>query len=380
METNGIQEHTNDLHSNYYDRQKDLIAFDETKLGVKGIVDSGSKTLPKIFIRPSDELAEEHKIPCITNQEVPVISFKGIYTKDDCSKQIVEQVLSASTKWGFFQVVDHGIPVEVLEAMLTGIRMFHEQDSEVKTVYYTRELKKSVEYWSNYDLYVSKAANWRDTLAVLNKFPGFLDPMDIPQICRDEMTEYINHVLKLADILLDLISEALGLEPNYLRQQMECTQGWTIVNHYYPACPAPELTLGTSKHSDPTFLTILLQDQIGGLQVLHDNQWVNVQPIPGALVINIGDILQIVSNDKLKSVYHRVTANSIGPRVSAALFLKGVQTSPKLYGPIKELLSDDNPPVYKEFTLHEFLTSFYSRPRVVPGFDLFKLVNHQGAK
>ncbi|KAK9724364.1 hypothetical protein RND81_05G067600 [Saponaria officinalis] len=379
METNGIQEHSNDLNSNY-NRQKDLIAFDETKTGVKGIVDSGSKTLPKIFIRPPDELSEERKIPCIINQEIPVISFKGIHTTDDSRTKIVQQVLSASTKWGFFQVVDHGIPLQVLEAMLTGIRMFHEQDGEVKKVYYTRELMDTVVYGSNYDLYVSKAANWRDTLTVLSSCPGHLDPKDIPQICRDEMMEYINHVLKLADTLLDLISEALGLEPNYLRQEMECTQGWAIVNHYYPACPAPELTLGTSKHSDPSFLTILLQDHIGGLQVLHDNQWVNVKPIPGALVVNIGDILQMVSNDKLKSVYHRVTANSVGPRISAALFLKGVQTSPKLYGPVKELLSDDNPPVYKEFTLNEFHTSFFNRPLDVPGFEHFKVVNHQAAK
>ncbi|KAL9240337.1 hypothetical protein vseg_014571 [Gypsophila vaccaria] len=365
-----------------YVRAKELKAFDETKLGVKGLVDSGSKTLPTIFIRPAEELSEEHKKHDCVTQQVPVISLMDIQTTEG-RKKTAQQVLSASMKWGFFLVVDHGISTRVLEDMLEGIRRFHEQNGEAKKEYYARELthlKRPVVYGSNYDLYVSKAANWRDTLTVASFYPGFLVPKDIPLICREVTVEYINQVQKLGDILLELISEALGLRPTYLKEELECNDGWSLVSHYYPACPEPELTLGTSKHSDPSFVTILLQDQIGGLQVLHDDHWVDVKPIPGAFVINIGDLLQIVSNNLLKSVYHRVTANSIGPRISAAFFMKGVRTSPKLYGPIKELLSEDNPPVYREFTLHEFHTSFYSRPLNVPGFEHFEVVDHRAAK
>lgn len=73
----------------------------------------------------------------------------------------------------------------------------------------------------------------------------------------------------------------------------DCAKGHSILTHYYPACPESHVTLGTNRHSDPGFLTVLLQDHIGGLQILSQNEWIDVPPIPGALVVNIGDTLQV---------------------------------------------------------------------------------------
>jgi isopenicillin N synthase-like dioxygenase len=99
-------------------------------------------------------------------------------------------------------------------------------------------------------------------------------------------------------ILFELLSEALGLDSSYLKD-IDCAEGLFLISHYYPPCPEPELTFGTSAHSDSSFLTVLLQDKIGGLQVFHENQWVDVTPIPSALVVNLGDMMQV----NLLSIY-----------------------------------------------------------------------------
>lgn len=140
------------------------------------------------------------------------------------------------------------------------------------------------------DLYSSPSAGWRDTFYTLMA-PSPPPPEELPEVCRDIQIEYSNHVLKLGGLLFRLISEALGLESSHLGD-MDCDKGLALIGHCYPACPQPDLTMGVTKHSDSGFLTVLLQDDIGGLQILNQNQWIDVPPTSGALVINIGDLLQ----------------------------------------------------------------------------------------
>ncbi|KAH7842500.1 hypothetical protein Vadar_006017 [Vaccinium darrowii] len=341
-----------------YNREEELKAFDDSKSGVKGLIDAGvAKKLPKIFIRPADELAKEFDMHKTTNLQIPVIDISDI-EGSDAREKVVNEIRTASLEWGFFHVVNHGIPLNVLDEMIDAVHRFHDQDSEMKKSLYDR--KNHVRFDSNYDLYSTKSASWRDTLTMYMLVSYPLGPNEIPTVCRATTLEYLKHVSNLGNTLFKLLSEALGLKHNRLND-LECGRDCAFLCHYYPACPEPELTLGAARHADPTFLTVLLQDQLGGLQVMHKNQWVDVQPISGALVVNIGILLQMISNDKFKSVDHRVVANHVGPRISVACFFAGVVAPPKPYGPIEEFISEENPPKYKDFLVTDYFAKFFAR-------------------
>ncbi|KAL2530327.1 1-aminocyclopropane-1-carboxylate oxidase-like protein 11 [Forsythia ovata] len=93
--------------------------------------------------------------------------------------------------------------------------------------------------------------------------------------CRSPTIEYINQLTKLGELLFELLAEALGLKQEHL-VAMECAKRIQFYLPLLSSMPQLKLTLGTSKHTDCAFLTIVPQDQIGGLQVLKNNQWIDV--------------------------------------------------------------------------------------------------------
>ncbi|KAJ8752495.1 hypothetical protein K2173_004783 [Erythroxylum novogranatense] len=347
------------------ERKDEMKAFDEMKTGVKGLVDGGVTKVPAIFLN-TGHFNVKDKEEAASSNSIPVIDLRHLVGDDDGSSRsgIVDRVRDACETWGFFQVINHEIPESIVDEMMEGVRRFHEQESQVKKEFYSRDETRKVKYNTNFDFYQAPSVNWRDTLyCLMDSHPP--NPDQLPTVCRDVAIDYMKEMQKFGLLMFELLSEALGLRTGYLKD-MGCIEGLYLSGHYYPPCPEPDLTMGISKHTDSGFITVVLQDHIGGLQVLHQDSWVNVTPIPRALVVNLGDMFQLISNDKFKSACHRVVSKKVGPRISVSCnfrthFVKENSSSSRLYGPIKDLVSKESPPLYRETTIEEYITHFCAK-------------------
>ncbi|XP_006655972.3 1-aminocyclopropane-1-carboxylate oxidase homolog 4-like [Oryza brachyantha] len=334
-------------------------AFDESRTGVRGLVESGVSTVPDIFRHP-DPYASVPLAPHGVSLPVVDLSLPAPLA--------AEAVAAAARGWGFFYLVNYGalVPSDYPGRLLAALRAFNELPAPERAAHYGRSTGGGFSYSSNLDLYKSGAASWRDTIQVMLG-PSRADAGRIPAVCRGEILDWDAHAAAVARALMAMLCEGLGLGADTL-EAASCLEGKMMASHYYPVCPEPERTMGIVPHTDPGVLTILAQDDIGGLQVKHTDEdgasyWVDAKPLPGALVINVGDLLQIMSNDKYKSVEHRVVMNlREEPRVSSAIFYNpGRRGDSVFYGPLPELISSENPPKYRNFTMAEFLGAFFKR-------------------
>lgn len=106
--------------------------------------------------------------------------------------------------------------------------------------------------------------------------------------------EYAKAVANLSISLIEIMSEMLGLEPHVLGERLNTNEaGMRTAFNYYPPCPQPELVLGVSPHADSSILTVLQQDGTPGLEICKDGEWIEVAPIQDALVINLGNQMQV---------------------------------------------------------------------------------------
>ncbi|XP_009400200.2 flavanone 3-dioxygenase 2 [Musa acuminata AAA Group] len=311
-------------------------------------------SIPESYVRPESQRPRLNEV--IRGANIPTIDFGS---EDEL--QIIAQVADACRSFGFFQVVNHGVPLESMQKMMAVASEFFRLPPEEKAKHYSDDPAKKMRLSTSFNIKKETVRNWRDYLRLhcypLEEFvPGW--PSN-PASFRDVVSTYSREVRRLGFRLLRAISLSLELEEGYMAKVLGEQEQHMAVN-YYPKCPEPELTYGLQAHTDPNALTVLLQDpNVAGLQVLKDGKWIAVNPQPDALVINIGDQLQALSNGRYRSVWHRAVVNSERERISVASFL--CPSSSVVISPPEKLVGDRARPVYRTYTYDEYYKKFWSR-------------------
>ncbi|KNA04938.1 hypothetical protein SOVF_195020, partial [Spinacia oleracea] len=174
----------------------------------------------------------------------------------------------------------------------------------------------------------------------------------------DVLENYSIQLQNIAMKLLDYLSKALKIDPKIMREMFGDDHGTQSLRmNYYPPCPEPKKVIGLTPHSDAVALTILLQfNQVEGLQIKKDGKWVSINPLPNSFVVNIGDILEIMSNGIYKSVLHRAVVNATKERISVAAF-----HNPAFHKEIGPILTDTTPARFRRISVTEYFNGVFTR-------------------
>ncbi|XP_022756293.1 feruloyl CoA ortho-hydroxylase 1-like [Durio zibethinus] len=324
--------------------------------GVKGLSEMGLKALPKPYIQPLEERMCMTKI--ITQESIPIIDMSN-WEHPKVSKAVCD----AAEKWGFFQIVNHDVPIEVLESVKDATHCFFGLPADQK-IKYSKEHSASnnVRFGTSFSPMAEKSLEWKDYLSLF--FVSEEEASALwPPVCREQVLEYMRRSEVVIKQLLQMLMNGLDVKQiDETKKSLLMGSVRTNLN-YYPICPNPELTVGVGRHSDVSTLTILLQDEIGGLYVRgnqgESDSWLHVPPIEGSLVINVGDALQILSNGRYRSVEHRVIANGTKNRISVPIFVNPKPTD--IIGPLPEVLQSGAKPIYKQVLYSDYVKYFFSK-------------------
>ncbi|KAJ4848773.1 hypothetical protein Tsubulata_044897, partial [Turnera subulata] len=318
------------------------------------------------------------KLEIVKAEGIPLIDLSIFNSPDTNSSSesdphalegLVKEVGDACKEWGFFQIINHGVSLEKRQRIENASWKFFAQPLEEKRKirrnedqvngYFETELTKNVRDWKEvFDFTLqdpalapaSPEADDKELTKWYNRWPEH--PPELRVACE----EYAKEMEKLAYKLMELIALSLGLPPKRFHPFFKDQTTYIRLNHY-PPCPSPHLALGVGRHKDAGAVTILCQDDVGGLQVKRksDGEWIWVKPIPDAYIINVGDAIQVWSNETYESVEHRVMVNYEKERFSIPFFFQpAYYTDVK---PLEELTNELSPPKYKPYNWGKFWAS-----------------------
>ncbi|KAF5728891.1 1-aminocyclopropane-1-carboxylate oxidase [Tripterygium wilfordii] len=284
-------------------------------------------------------------------ESFPIVDLSKINGEERAAT--MNLIKDACENWGFFELVNHGISHEFMDKVerLTKEHYKKCMEQRFKEMVASQGLEAVQSEISDLD--------WESTFYLrhlpdsnINEIP------DLEDDYRNLMKEFAKQLEKLAEQLLDLLCENLGLEKGYLKKAFYGSKGPTFGTKVsnYPPCPKPDLIKGLRAHTDAGGLILLFQDdKVSGLQLLKDGQWIDVPPMKHSIVINLGDQLEVITNGKYKSVMHRVIAQTDGTRMSLASFYN--PGSDAIIYPAPALLEKeaDTKEMYPKFVFEDYM-------------------------
>ena len=296
---------------------------------------------------------------------VPVIDIAELVAGGrDPSLSSVRAIAQAAERWGFFQVVNHGIDAGQIERVWAVTRAFFAQPMADKE----RLLRNRENPWGYYNNELTK--NQRDRKEVFDYTVDGRDPVydsenrwpGNPPGFRDVLSDYRRVTAAVSLTLLEAMCAGLGLAPGYLNAHFTPRHtGFTRLNYYPVEDPLAgradiehqaQADLGIHHHTDAGALTVLLQDDVGGLQVYNDGLWYDVPPVEGALVINTGDMMQVWSNDRYRAAIHRVRASHGIERYSIPFFYNPMAGT--VVEPLPSVVTTEAPAHYRPIDWSDF--------------------------
>jgi isopenicillin N synthase-like dioxygenase len=292
-------------------------------------------------------------------ETVPVIDLAGE------PAQVEDAVARACAEWGFFHLVGHGLDAGLLAEAMAQARGFFAAPAQAK-----RALGRSRDNpWGYYDRELTK--NRRDKKEIFDIGPDvaalrvegdvFFGETPFPAWRPELKTVARAYFTACEDLCLRLlgpVATGLGAEARALDDAFAGAHTSFLRLNYYPTRDPlagesdQPAGLGIHHHTDAGAITVLLTDGRPGLQVLKDGSWRPVDPVPGGLIVNIGDMAQVWSNDAYQAPLHRVLAMETDERLSLAFFFNPAYSA--VISPLPATVRPDAPARYRDISWSEF--------------------------
>ncbi|KAL5997575.1 Gibberellin 2-beta-dioxygenase 1 [Asimina triloba] len=289
----------------------------------------------------------------------------SIPTIDLCKADSKTYLVKACKELGFFKVINHGIPMQVMDRLEAEAAKFFSLPQPEKE----KAAPANPFGYGNKKIGPNGDMGWIEYLLFPNNVNSIYQKSwhisrENPEIFCSAVSEYTSAVEKLACQLLELLAEGLKMKQRnvFSKLLMDDESDSVFRLNHYPPCPVLQALgcnlTGFGEHTDPQIISVLRSNNTSGLQIsTSDGSWVSVPPDQNSFFVIVGDSLQVMTNGRFKSVRHRVLANSFKARLSMIYF--GAPALREKISPLPQLMEQGEESLYKEFTWCEYKKSAY---------------------